>query len=75
MHLTKTFPCSAQRFFFSAVKLKISFEKINDIIKFLLDEVVLMHTHNLCFGSKIRNNVHHCKPQVYFTKFGIRGCI
>ena len=36
-------------------------------------EAVLMSTHNLCFGAKIRKKVYPCKPQFYYIKVGCKG--
>ena len=36
-------------------------------------EAVLMSTHDLCFGSKIRKNVNPSAPQFYYIKEGYKG--
>ena len=38
-------------------------------------EVVQTSTHNLCFGTKIRNIVHHCITQFYCMKVGYEGSV
>ena len=36
---------------------------------------LLMGTHNLCFGFRIRKIVYPCKPQFYYIKLGFYSWI
>ena len=38
-----------------------------------LGEAVLMSTHNVCLGLKIRRIVYACIPQSYYIKLGSKG--
>ena len=40
-----------------------------------MNETVLMSTHNLCFGSKIRKNIYPCIPKFYYIKVEFWGDI
>ena len=84
--ITKTCPCKIQ-IFFLALKIKNVMGIFLIFSVFLpktlivgtcwnrLVEAVLMSTHNLCFGSKIREIglVYPCKPQFYYIKVGSKG--
>ena len=70
--ITKTCPCNIQRIFW-LWKMKNFRRKIWIFFFILLNEAVLMSTHNLCFGSKIRKKVYPCIPQFYYIKVGYRG--
>ena len=59
---------------FSDEKLRyFSFAQNIDCGYTLEPEAVLMSTHNLCFGAKIRKNVYPCKPQFNYIKVGCKG--
>ena len=46
-----------------------------NIQQYFTAEAVLTSTHNLCFRAKIRKKVYHCKPQFYYIKLGVKGCL
>ena len=84
--ITKTCPCNIQRTFL-ALKIKKIIGKIWLIkiclLKTLIVEAVLMSTHNLCFGTKIRRKKieyrsTHANPSlfVFYINVGVKGgCI
>ena len=55
---------------FSAIKIENFIGKVSKFLTFLLIEAVLMSTHNLCLGSKVRKIGI---PQFDYIKVGFKG--
>ena len=81
-NITKTCPCNIQRFF-SEAKIKKFIGKKKKIFYIFAKNVycwytlrlaeVLMSTHNVCFGSKIRKVGIPLQAQVFYIKVGVEG--
>ena len=50
--------------------LLVGTHRLSEVV--LTAEAVLMSTHNLCFGSKIRKIVYPCVPHFYNVKVGFK---
>ena len=81
--ITKTCPCNIQRIF-SAVKIEKFIGKILILLPKTyivgtcwnrLTEAVLMSTHNICFGSKVRKLGIPLHTPVFLYRCGVEGGI